>query len=159
MINKMQWPSLVAQSEDVCSILVPQPGIEPISSALKVVSSHWTAREIPAHFFFFFNCLFLAVLSLCCFFSSCSEQRLLSRCNCWLLIVAFLVVEHGLQSLRASVVAALGLQSTDSVAVVPRLSCSVVYGIFAESGIRPMSAALAGRFFFTEPAGKPSFLF
>ena len=31
-----------------CGNLVPQPGIEPISSALRVRSlNHWTSREIP----------------------------------------------------------------------------------------------------------------
>ena len=37
------WPHCVA-----CGILVPQPGIKPIFSALGVKSlNHWTSREIP----------------------------------------------------------------------------------------------------------------
>ena len=44
------WPRHVA-----CGILVPQPGIEPGPSALKVQSpNHWTTREFPNDFFFFF---------------------------------------------------------------------------------------------------------
>ena len=36
-----------------CWILVPRPGIEPTSSALKVWSlHHWTAREVPLMSFF-----------------------------------------------------------------------------------------------------------
>ena len=34
-----------------CGILVPQPGIEPRPSAVKMWSiNHWTAREFPAPF-------------------------------------------------------------------------------------------------------------
>ena len=37
------WPCHTA-----CGILVPRPGIEPASSALKAWSpNHWTAREVP----------------------------------------------------------------------------------------------------------------
>ena len=45
-----------------------------------------------------------------------------------LIEVASLVAEHRLESMQASVVADLGLQSTDSVVVVHRLSCSVAVG-------------------------------
>ena len=32
----------------MCGILVPQPGIEPMSPALKVQKlNHWTTREVP----------------------------------------------------------------------------------------------------------------
>ena len=38
------WPHCVA-----CGILVPQPGIEPVPSAVKVLSpNHWTSREFPS---------------------------------------------------------------------------------------------------------------
>ena len=34
-------------------VLIPQPGMEPVSAALEVQSlSHWTAREVPAPCFF-----------------------------------------------------------------------------------------------------------
>ena len=37
------WPCCVA-----CRILVPQPGIKPVLSALEARSpNHWTAREFP----------------------------------------------------------------------------------------------------------------
>ena len=40
------WPHCTA-----CGILVPQPGIEPGSLAVKARSpTHWTAREVPEHF-------------------------------------------------------------------------------------------------------------
>ena len=45
-----------------CGILVPQPGIEPALPAVKVQSlSHWTTREAPQVYFFFF---YLPTLSL-----------------------------------------------------------------------------------------------
>ena len=40
----MQWES----HHVACGILVPQPGIEPVSPALEALSlNHWTAREVP----------------------------------------------------------------------------------------------------------------
>ena len=39
--------------KEACGILVPQPGIESISPALKVQSlKHWTIREAPEKIFF-----------------------------------------------------------------------------------------------------------
>ena len=36
-----------------CGILVPQPGIEPMPSAVKAQSpNHWTAREFPVSLYF-----------------------------------------------------------------------------------------------------------
>ena len=57
----------------------------------------------------------------------------------------------------ASVVAIPGLSSTGSIVVAHRLSCSMECGIFLEPGIKPVSPALAGRFFTVEPQGKPLF--
>ena len=85
--------------------------------------------------------LFLAVLGLpCCAwtFSGCGEWGLLFVAVCGLLIVvASLVVEHGLQARRlqqlqhvGSVVVAHGLQSAGSGVVVHGVSCSVACGIF-----------------------------
>ena len=51
----------------------------------------------------------------------------------FLIAVASLVVEQGLRGTQASVVAALGLQSTGSV-VVQRLSCPVACEIFLNQG-------------------------
>ena len=57
--------------------------------------------------------------------------------------------------MQASVVAVPGLQSTGSVAVVRRLSCSIMWDLL-RSGIEPASPALAGGFFTTETVtGKP----
>ena len=71
---------------------------------------------------------FLTVLDLhCCkgFFSSCSKWGLLSSCDCRLLtVLAFLIAEPRFQGVWASVVAAPGLQSTGSIVVRHRLSCS-----------------------------------
>ena len=59
---------LCGHARTACRILVPQPGIEPMSRAVEVQSlNHWTTRKIPASlnhiyiyiffFFFFFNFL------------------------------------------------------------------------------------------------------
>ena len=94
-----------------------------------------------SHFLIFF----LAALGLrCCTlaFSSCGEWGLLFVAVCRLLIVmASLVVKHGLQARRlqqlwhmGSVVVAHGLQSTGSVVVAHGLSCSMACGIFRDQG-------------------------
>ena len=87
-------------------------------------------------------------------------------CGAWAFFVAsggyfflqfegcFSPVEHGLQGTRASVAAALGVQSTGSVVVVRGLSCSSMWDL-PGSGMEPVSPALAGKFFITEPPGKP----
>ena len=56
----------------------------------------------------------------------------------------------------ASIVSSPGLLSTGSIVVAQGLSCSSACGIFPRSRIKPMSPALAGRFFITEPPGKPA---
>ena len=44
-----------------CGILVPQPDIEPVPSAVKVWSpNHWTTREFHEH-------LFMCLLAICIF--------------------------------------------------------------------------------------------
>ena len=92
-----------------CEILVPRPGIEPMSPALEVQSlNHWTTREvpIPTKTFFFFSkgvgflllllfiiiIIILAALGLrCCVraFSSCGERAShcsgFSCCDLWAL--------------------------------------------------------------------------
>ena len=76
---------------------------------------------------------FLAVLGLhCCggFFSSCGEQGTY-------IAVTFLVSEHGLEGLPASVTGAPRLWSTGSVVVAHGFSCSVVCGIFSDQGLNP----------------------
>ena len=80
--------------------------------------------------------------SLCGLSSSCGEWRLLSSCSTQAsLPVASLVAEQALGHV-GSVVAA-GVQFLPSMWDLPG------------SGIKLMSPALAGRFFTTEPLGKP----
>ena len=49
-------------------------------------------------------------------------------------MVASFVAEHGLWGAWASVIAAPGLESTGSVVVARRLSCSAVCRIFSDQG-------------------------
>ena len=90
------------------------------------------------HFIFFFN-LFLFiyfwlrwVFVAAQAFSSCGERGLLlgAQASHW---GGFSCEAWGLGA-RASVVAARGLQSAGSVAVVHRLSCSTACGIFPDQG-------------------------
>ena len=75
-----------------------------------------------------------------CGFPCCRAQRLGARLQLWHI---------------DSVVAARRLYSLDSVVVAQELSCSVACGIFLDQGsIEPVSPALAGEFFSTEPPGK-----
>ena len=79
-----------------------------------------------------------------------------------LIVVASLVVEHGLQNVQASAGAAQGLGGCSSGALKHRLNS---YGAWAQllcnmwdlprPEIEPMSSALAGGFFTTEPPEKP----
>ena len=97
-----------------------------------------------------FYCFFFggAVLGLCCCaqaFTSCGERGLLFvGVRGLLIVVASLVVEHGVQALTlqqlwhsGSVVVARGLQSTGSVVVAHSLSCSAACGIFPDQGSNP----------------------
>ena len=87
-------------------------------------------------------------------FSSCGEQGLPSSCGVHTVVVSP-VVEHRLQTAQTPVIAAHRLQSTGSVAVLHRLSCSVAWGILLGQGLNSWLHPLAGRFFTTEPPGKP----
>ena len=84
-------------------------------------------------------------LSWCVGFSLAAARGLLTE-------MASLAASYRLQGAWASVAAAPGLQSTDSPVVVHGLSCSAACG----TGIEPVSPGMAGRFFITEPPGKPS---
>ena len=89
------------------------------------------------------NCIsvFLAMLDLyCCIGFSLIAVRwkLLSSCSVWACHCGDLL-----------------LQSTGSTPVVCGLRCSVACGNLPGLGIKPMSPALAGRFFTTEPPGGP----
>ena len=79
-------------------------------------------------FYFWLHWVFVAAHGL---FPSCSEQGLLFvAVHVLLIVVASLVVAHG-------------------------LSCSAAWGIFPDQ-LEPMSPALAGGFLTTAPPGKPS---
>ena len=107
------------------------------------------------------HCIYLfgAVLGLRCR----AGFSLVAVCRC-LIAVASLVAQHGLQGVRASAVAACGLESTGSVIVARGLSCMVhrlsCCGMchLPGPGIEPMSPKLAGGFFTTELSGKPPVL-
>ena len=100
-------------------------------------------------------------------FSSCDERGLFFIVVRGLLIaVASLIAEHGLQEHglqqlwhAASVAVARGLQSTGSVIVAHRLSCSAT-GMWdlPRPGLKPVSPALAGRFLTTPPPGKSHYI-
>ena len=127
-------------------------------------SSMWMNYEHLSIFY----CVFLkfilgcAMSSLLCrLLSSCSKQRLLFLAVSKILIaVASPVAEHGLQSERASVVAAWGLMVPGSRARDEQLWRRVVkllQGMWDPPGpgIKLVSSALAGGSFTTEPPGKP----
>ena len=103
-------------------------------------------------------CLLLAVLGLhCCpgFFFSCSKRELLSSCRVWLPI--------GFSCCRAQPLGFKGFRSCGSWALEHRFnSCGKRAELLLRiwdlpgSGIGPVSPALAGEFFTTEPPGKPN---
>ena len=109
----------------------------------------------------------LAVLSLCgCagFSLAVGSGGYCPVAACWLIAAASLAVEHGHSGTRASAFAARGLGSYSFQALEHRLDgCGtqayLLHGMWdlPGSGIKPMSCALAGGFFTTEPPGKPSF--
>ena len=109
----------------------------------------------PQDSFFFKMYLFLLVLGLHAVcglpLSHCSCNSLLPRvgCGAWLC------------GMQASVVATCGLSSCGSRALEHRLSSYVSRAQLLQGmwdllgpGIKPVSPALAGRFFSTEPPGK-----
>ena len=63
----------------------------------------------------------------------------------------------GLQYLQhvSSIVVAPRLWSTDSIVLMHRLSCPTACRIFLDQGSNLCVPALAGKFFLTEPPGKP----
>ena len=96
-------------------------------------------------------------------FSSCGEWELLFVAVWGLLTaVASLVAEHGFWGSQASVAAMRGLSSGASQAPEhSHSSCGTWARLLLHMwdlprpGIEPVSLALAGRFFTTEPPGKP----
>ena len=95
--------------------------------------------------------LFLALLCLHC----CSGFSLLflASGSYSLVVLAFLVGEHELSGMRASVIAIAGLKSRGSVVEEGRLSCSMCS--LLGSGIKRMSPALADSSFTRSHHGSP----
>ena len=98
-------------------------------------------------FVFFLNNFFYFMLWLCWVFIA---AWLFSGCGL-LIAVAFLIAKHRLQGAPASIVVVCGLNSCGARA-------QWIQGMWdiPRSWIKPVSLALAGRFFTTEPPGKPS---
>ena len=76
--------------------------------------------------------------------------------------LASLVGEHGLWGAQSVLAVACGLSGCDSRALQHRLSICGIGALLLHSmwdvarlGIKPVSPTLAGRFFTTEPPGKP----
>ena len=110
---------------------------------------------------FFHNYLLLVLLGLCC----CMDFSLVvvsGDCSHGLLIAAAsLVAEHRLWVVPASVAAAHGLSTCGSWVLehwlnscVQELSGSAACGNLPGSGIEPVSPALVGGLFTTEPPGE-----
>ena len=83
-----------------------------------------------------------------------------------LITAASLVAEHRLQGAKASVVKAHGLNSCSSQALEHRINswgarAQLLFSMWSlpESGNKPVSPALPGRFLITELPGKPTTVF
>ena len=111
--------------------------------------------------------LFWAMLGLCCragfFLIVVSRGYSVVMVHGPLIAVASLMTEHKPQGWQASVVSVCGLSSFSSWDLEYRLYICVTqaqlpHGMWnlPGSGIEPVSPTLAGRFFITEPPGKPS---
>ena len=121
---------------------VEEPGGLP-SMGLQRAGCDWATEQRPSYWSTLCVCV-LAVLGL----HSCAGFSLVAV---WghLIAVASLVAEHGLK-----VAWAQELWCTGSIVVAHRLSCLSACGIFWISD-KPVSPAMAGRFFITETPGKP----
>ena len=101
-------------------------------------SSIFCCRVAVMNWFFKITYLVLGSCVLHRLFSSCHEWQLLFVAALGLLtVVAFLISEHGLWGIWALEVVIPGLQSTGSIVVAHRLSCSVTCGIFPDQGSIP----------------------
>ena len=133
-----------------CGILVPQPGNEPGPSAMRAWSPyHWIPRD--SWFYIFVSLLLFKIFIyfwLCMLFSSWGAWTS-SGFSYW---------EPQALGYMGSAVAPPRLWSTGWVVVVHGLSCFVACGIFPDHELN-LSLALAGRFFTTEPPGKPLSLY
>ena len=115
-------------------------------------------KKLKGSIYIFLITLFIqSALDLCC-----CEGFSLVVVHSPLIVVATIVAEHRLQGAQASAVAAPGLGNCDSQDLEHRLNSTGAWTQLLcsmwnppESGIEPISPALPGRFFTTEPPGKP----
>ena len=126
------------------SVRQPDSGVSPTSS-LQHETSQTTLDTFSIHctfvlcvfLYIFLITYFLTELSLCCCtqaFSTCSNQVLFIAVYRLLSAEASPVAEYRKWCTYASIVAPHGLQSTGSVVVAHRLSCSKSCGIFPDQG-------------------------
>ena len=155
------WSLLLSQFPSARSWSADEPQHTDLYKDPRLFTPHSLKKKIYA---FIFGCAGSSLLRG--LFSSCHEQGLL--CNC------YTQASHcsGLSCGRAqtpgtlaSAATARGLSSCGSQALEHRLSsCSarvwLLHSMYDPpgSGIEPVSPALAGRFFITEPSGKPHFI-
>ena len=104
------------------------------------------------NFIYFWLCLVFAADSRLS--SNCEEQGLLHSCGAW--------ASHCHSFSCCRILRSVGLQQCGSLALGHRISSCGSWGQLLlgmwdilGSGIEPVSPALAGRFFTTEPPGKP----
>ena len=99
-------------------------------------------------FFFFFSVLvkflkYFYLFWLCWVFLAAQaflqlwQARATLQFQCTDFALCLLLLEHRLQNLQASVIAAPRFHSTGSIVLGHRLSCSMAYGIFPDQGSNP----------------------
>ena len=96
---------------------------------------------------------------LCTGFSLAAARRGSSPVVAHGRLMTWLLCGAWLSGVQASVAAARGLWNTGSAAVAHGSSCSMACGNLPGPGTESVSLTLAGRFFTTEPPGKPWTLF
>ena len=117
----------------------------------KIILKRGVKKLFPLYFFlsviqFQVSCksFFLQVLAVlglyCCSwpFSTCGKLGLHSSCNSWAShFDGFACCRAWVLGAKDSIVAAHGLQSADSIAVMHRLSCPEACGFFPDQGLNP----------------------
>ena len=130
--------------------------------SIQIAKVGFEKRNLHSFFFFFFwLCWVIAAAQAFLQLQETGGYSLVAVCGL-LTAMASPVVEFGLQGIQASVVVACGLRSCVSPALEHRLnSCGAGAQLLSgmwdlpQPGVKPVSPALAGRFFTTEPPGKP----
>ena len=137
--------------------LTNSPSYLPPSSQLQkclvpLISKPLRLQQFRIQFSFLIDIIYLW---LCRVFSSCGEWGLLASCGARASrFSGFSCCRPWALDAEASAVVAPWLQSTGSIVVAHRLSCSTARGLFPVWRSKPLTPTLAGRLF-TEPPGKP----